>query len=235
MGGVNIKLSDRIKQYRKKNNLTQVDLANQLYVSKQAISKWENDRSLPDVSLFPTIAKMLDISVDELMGSERKENLKNKKRTIIISSIVLVIVITLVLSIVLLVNNQDNMKKGLVDQTEFVLQVKLPKIEKYDLIQYYEWTAFNNSIYPEEMYYFVFKDEIIRIDETWMEEVPKEMIKAIPVSSSEYPYICDYFKLVDLTTNEYNKIDYSDSKVHQYILYCLQIQNKRLIAIKFEV
>lgn len=39
-----MKFSQYIKDYRKKNNLTQQELANKLYVTKQAISKWENDK-----------------------------------------------------------------------------------------------------------------------------------------------------------------------------------------------
>ena len=46
--------------------------------------------------------------------------------------------------------------------------------------------------------------------------------------------ICDYYKLVDLTTNTINEISSNDEN-HQYVLYCLQIEKKRLIAIKFEV
>ena len=47
-----MKFSQYIKNYRKKNNLTQQELANKLYVTKQAISKWENDKGIPDVSLY---------------------------------------------------------------------------------------------------------------------------------------------------------------------------------------
>ena len=65
-----MKISERIKKYREENPITQQELADKLYVSKQAISKWENDKSLPDISMYPTIASLLNISVDELMGNE---------------------------------------------------------------------------------------------------------------------------------------------------------------------
>ena len=54
-------------------------MANKLYVSKQAISKWENDKSLPDISLYPTIASLLNITVDELMGNEVNKKKMSKK------------------------------------------------------------------------------------------------------------------------------------------------------------
>ena len=89
-------------------------------------------------------------------------------------------------------------------------------------------------MYPHKMYYFVFKDEIIEVDDTWFEELLQEIINNIPIGSSEYPYLCDYYKLVDLTTNTINEISSNDEN-HQYVLYCFQIEKKRLIAIKFEV
>ena len=106
--------------------------------------------------------------------------------------------------------------------------------EKVNIIEYKNWVSFNNYMYPHKMYYFVFKEEIIKIDDTWFKELPQEIIDNIPIGSSEYPYICDYYKLVDLTTNTINEISSNDEN-HQYVLYCLQIEKKRLIAIKFEV
>ena len=43
-----MKISELLKTYRKTNSLTQSDIARQLFVSKQAVSRWENDLSLPD-------------------------------------------------------------------------------------------------------------------------------------------------------------------------------------------
>lgn len=65
-----MKLSEQIKKYRKENNLTQEQFASKLFVSKQAVSKWETDRSYPDINLLPQIAEMLNISIDELIGKK---------------------------------------------------------------------------------------------------------------------------------------------------------------------
>lgn len=51
---------------RKESNLTQEDLAKQLHVSPQAISKWENGHSLPETALLPQLARILDVSIDDL-------------------------------------------------------------------------------------------------------------------------------------------------------------------------
>ena len=229
-----MKISERIRKYREENHITQQELADKLYVSKQAISKWENDKSLPDVSLYPTIASLLNITVDELMGNEANKNkLILSKKVIIICSIIASLI--LIFIIIMLINPSKILEeKTIINETENALDIELPKIETYNIIEYKNWVSFNNYMYPHKMYYFVFKEEIIKIDDTWFKELPQEIINSIPIGSSEYPYICDYYKLVDLTTNTINEIS-SDGEKHQYVLYCLQIENKRLIAIKFEV
>ena len=80
-----MKLSEQIKKYRKENNLTQEQFASKLFVSKQAVSKWETDRSYPDINLLPQIAEMLNISIDELIGKKDTENSTNNQEKIIVS------------------------------------------------------------------------------------------------------------------------------------------------------
>ncbi len=63
-----ISLGSRIAELRKKNNLTQEDFASALGVTAQAVSKWENDVSCPDIMLLPKIAEILGVTIDELMG-----------------------------------------------------------------------------------------------------------------------------------------------------------------------
>ena len=66
-------LGGRIGQLRRAKGLTQEDLAEKLGVSAQAVSKWENDISCPDIQLLPKLAKFLDTSVDRLLTGETKE------------------------------------------------------------------------------------------------------------------------------------------------------------------
>lgn len=63
-----IKIGERIKAKRKERELTQEELANILYVSKAAVSKWENGESYPDITLLPRIAQLFHITIDELFG-----------------------------------------------------------------------------------------------------------------------------------------------------------------------
>lgn len=59
-------LGETIRTFRLKNNLTQEELAGELSISAQAVSKWERDESLPDATLLPAIADALGISLDRL-------------------------------------------------------------------------------------------------------------------------------------------------------------------------
>ena len=73
-----IKLNENIKKYRQKKDMTQSQLATVFGVSEQAVSRWENGNTYPDITLLPAIADYFDISLDELMGME---NYKDEKET----------------------------------------------------------------------------------------------------------------------------------------------------------
>jgi len=64
---MNETIGNRIAKCRKSKNMTQEDLANKLGVSSQAVSKWENDASCPDISLLPQLCRVLGITIDELL------------------------------------------------------------------------------------------------------------------------------------------------------------------------
>ena len=65
-----IKIGKFIAESRKKNKLTQMQLAEKLNITDRAISKWENGRSLPDSSIMLELCNELKISVNELLSGE---------------------------------------------------------------------------------------------------------------------------------------------------------------------
>ncbi len=60
-------LGKRIQRLRKGRDLTQESLAEQLSLTAQAVSKWENDLSCPDIMTLPTLARLLNVTVDTLL------------------------------------------------------------------------------------------------------------------------------------------------------------------------
>ena len=73
----NLKLNDTICFYRKKQGLTQEELAVKLGVTNQSVSKWESPQCCPDISLIPKLADIFGISIDELFGKEPKPTTNN--------------------------------------------------------------------------------------------------------------------------------------------------------------
>lgn len=65
-------LGERIAYYRKAANMTQAELAEACSVTAQAVSKWENDLTAPDISLIPKLAKLFHITTDELLGVPKR-------------------------------------------------------------------------------------------------------------------------------------------------------------------
>ena len=70
---MNTTLGKRIAALRHKKQMKQDELAEKLGISSQAVSKWENDQTCPDISLLPLLAKTLGISTDELLTGKKEE------------------------------------------------------------------------------------------------------------------------------------------------------------------
>ncbi len=65
-------LGQRIASLRKEKGLTQEELATSMGVSAQAVSKWENDISCPDIMLLPQLAGILGVTTDTLLSGEKE-------------------------------------------------------------------------------------------------------------------------------------------------------------------
>lgn len=76
-----MKFNENLKYLRKKEGLTQEELAEKLNVSRQSVTKWEGGQSLPDIEKVKEIAYMFSVSVDTLIGDiESKTTNKIKKK-----------------------------------------------------------------------------------------------------------------------------------------------------------
>lgn len=74
----NKKLNLQISKLRKAKGITQSDLANALGISFQSISKWENENSLPDITMLPLLSQYFGVSVDYLLGLDPSCNLSKE-------------------------------------------------------------------------------------------------------------------------------------------------------------
>lgn len=62
-------LGSRIRNCREKRGLKQVDIANALQISSQAVSKWERGENAPDISLLSSLSSLLGVSIEWILGS----------------------------------------------------------------------------------------------------------------------------------------------------------------------
>lgn len=122
-----VKIGKFIAKCRKEKKLTQQELSEKLGVTDKAISKWENGRGMPDISLLQQLIEILDISLNELLAGEKirkkstkiydenlmkslteKNNLSKKMKRITITFSIIIII--LFISITIISIKQDNNK-----------------------------------------------------------------------------------------------------------------------------
>ncbi len=73
-------LGETIQEQRTKQNMSQGDLANELEVSRQSVSKWETDASVPELSKLVKMCEVFHISLDELVRKTKPEEAKSEQQ-----------------------------------------------------------------------------------------------------------------------------------------------------------
>lgn len=68
--GLPMEFNEKLQQLRKKSGLTQEQLAEQLYVSRTAISKWEGGKGYPNIESLKCLSKFFSVSIDELLSND---------------------------------------------------------------------------------------------------------------------------------------------------------------------
>ena len=86
-GETQMEFNEKLQELRKRKGLTQEELAELLYVSRTAVSKWESGRGFPNIESLKAISKYFSVSVDELLSGEEllaiaEKDRKEKERTI---------------------------------------------------------------------------------------------------------------------------------------------------------
>lgn len=77
---MNLELVEKLQKLRKDNNLSQEQLAEKIGVSRQAISKWERGEATPDSDNLICLAKIYNISLDELISSKENNNMNEESK-----------------------------------------------------------------------------------------------------------------------------------------------------------
>ena len=96
-----------IKRIREDNHLTQKEFADKLGVTFQAVSKWENGKNIPDISILKAMSEIFKVDISEILEGKKKET--SQKKTLLYIVIITTIVILLgLVAVILLVMKNDN-------------------------------------------------------------------------------------------------------------------------------
>lgn len=101
-----------IKEIRKNNNLTQKELADKLFVTYQAVSKWENNKSIPDIAILQKISELYNIDLNNLTNKDKKN--PNKLYLLII---IIILIILSSLGILYLNNHSHDFEMRTIETT----------------------------------------------------------------------------------------------------------------------
>ncbi|MED2709035.1 helix-turn-helix domain-containing protein [Bacillus toyonensis] len=96
-----MKISKSILDYRKRNNFSQEQLANKIGVTRQAISKWEQEKGTPDIENLILLSGEMNISLDNLIkgNSNIKERIMNNEKAIKFHLLVILFLVAIIIYI----------------------------------------------------------------------------------------------------------------------------------------
>lgn len=100
------KIGQFILELRKKHNLTQKDLADKLGVTYQAVSKWENGKNIPDISIIKSICEEFNVNISDML--DVKEEKKNKDYKYLLMILIITLFIVAIVIIQLNHSNDDS-------------------------------------------------------------------------------------------------------------------------------
>ncbi len=107
-------IGEMIASLRKKKGMTQNELAEKMNVTDKAVSKWERDLSCPDINTISKLADILDVSVEELLKTKKKEN-PNTKMKDLINLIFKAVALAMGIAVVVLnILNQIDIKSSII-------------------------------------------------------------------------------------------------------------------------
>ena len=141
-----MEIGNKILELRKNHNLSQEALAEKLNVARQTISKWELNETSPDLKQAKELAKIFNISLDELVGNKRiNNNTSNAEKlaSIILTTSKIVGILFIILLVILIVkkifSKPNNQKYGRIINES--IRCNLYGEEHGYTISYYEYTA----------------------------------------------------------------------------------------------
>lgn len=149
-----MELGKQIKMYRLENKLSQEELADRIYVSRQTISNWENDKSYPDINSLVLLSEVFKISLDRLIKGDietmkdviQKEEVDKMNRYGKIYTIMLIVTVVSAVPLFMWLGLWALIPWGIVWMVSMYFASKIKKIKKDNDVQTYkEIVAFSEG------------------------------------------------------------------------------------------
>lgn len=149
-----MELGNQIKIYRQEAQLSQEELANRIYVSRQTISNWENDKSYPDVNSLVLLSEIFQVSLDKLIKGDvdmmkeviKKEEVAKMNRYATIYGALLIIMVVSLAPCVNWLGMWGFIPWGIIGAITLYVSFKVEKFKKdKDIQTYKEIVAFSRG------------------------------------------------------------------------------------------
>lgn len=153
-GGDGMELGKQIKMHRQEAELSQEELANRVYVSRQTILNWENDKSYPDVNSLVLLSEIFQISLDKLIKGDigvmkeviQKEEIEKMKRYGRIYTIMLIVTVVSAFPLFMWLGVWAFIPWGIIWAISMYFALKIEKVKKDNDVQSYkEIVAFSEG------------------------------------------------------------------------------------------
>ena len=212
-----------IKDIRKKNNLTQNEFASILGVTFQAVSKWENDKSIPDITILKEISNKFNVDLNYLI-SGKKVNINKKsffKKNMIIITVIIFIIISVCLFLFFHKHNYEF--KTLNGETK---DIKVTGSITYDESKSSIYLNVDYNADDTQKYSYIKctlyekHQDILNVisEKEYLEKTPvsiKEYLKMISFVIDNYSPSCKYYKDSNLYLEISAKIDEEKSVTYK--------------------
>lgn len=184
------KISNKIKELRKQNNLTQKEFANIFGVTYQAVSKWENGINIPDIEILKSICQKYDLDINEFLSIKTK----NKRHPL--PYILIIIFVILLICLVIAIVKRD----------DFTFQQLTTSCEEFDLLGSVAYNKDKTAIHISDVEYC--EDETITYDEiscVLYEENQGNKIKVrdCDIKNNKDINLNDYLKELNIMVDDY--------------------------------
>ena len=141
-----MELGKQIKMHRQEAELSQEELANRVYVSRQTILNWENDKSYPDVNSLVLLSEIFQISLDKLIKGDigvmkeviQKEEIEKMKRYGRIYTIMLIVTVVSAVPLFMWLGVWAFIPWGIIWAISMYFALKIEKVKKDNDVQSYK-------------------------------------------------------------------------------------------------